>query len=195
MDISYLLDLITDNQLEIYVEWLDTNPDATEEDSSDFLMDLLTDRQLEEYIETFEAPSYNNMYGACIQQDGSCFESTLSDCRALGGNFQGPGTSCGGYQQQVMMGSENAATAGKVSRPAAASDPRLTNDVVPKTVSTYLGHHPEVANLYDDDDASVMMKGIIIGCVIGAIGTIFGNVASELIMDKVRGIPDFSRFK
>ena len=36
MDISFLLDLISDRQLESYVEWLESNPDATDEDSSDF---------------------------------------------------------------------------------------------------------------------------------------------------------------
>ncbi len=46
MDISILLDLISDNQLEIYIEWLDSNPEATEEDSLDFLMDLLTENKL-----------------------------------------------------------------------------------------------------------------------------------------------------
>jgi len=58
MDISFLLDLISDRQLESYVEWLESNPDATEEDSSDFLMELLSDRQLDEYLE-YEEESFD----------------------------------------------------------------------------------------------------------------------------------------
>jgi len=44
--------------------------------------------------EDFEATSYGNYYGACLLPDGSCTETSLEMCRALGGNFQGPGTSC-----------------------------------------------------------------------------------------------------
>jgi len=44
--------------------------------------------------EDFEASSYGNYYGACLLPDGSCTETSLEICRALGGNFQGPGTSC-----------------------------------------------------------------------------------------------------
>ncbi len=75
--------------------------------------------------------------------------------------------------------------------PAAARDPRLKNDNPPASVTQYLKKHPEVANLYDDDDASVMIKGIVIGCLIGALGTIFGNLASEMIMDKFKITPQF----
>ena len=170
MDISFLLDLISDRQLESYVEWLESNPDATEEDSSDFLMELLSDRQLDEYLE-YEEESF----------DAELVEYTY---------YQS-----GDYEYIWLSWEENDTTTGKESHFAAASDPRLKTDDIPQKVSTYLGHHPEVANMYDDDDASVMMKGIIIGCVIGAIGTIFGNVASELIMDKVKGLPDFTGVK
>ena len=84
------------------------------------------------------------------------------------------------------------APVGKVFHdPAAARDPRLKNDNPPSSVTQYLQKHPEVANLYDDDDASIMLKGIIIGCLIGALGTIFGNLASEMIMDKFKINPQF----
>ena len=36
-----------------------------------------------------------------------------------------------------------------------------------------------------------MMKGVIIGCLIGAVGTIFGNLASEMIVDRWKINPDF----
>ena len=36
-----------------------------------------------------------------------------------------------------------------------------------------------------------MVKGVIIGCLIGALGTIFGNLASEMIMDKFKVNPQF----
>ena len=81
---------------------------------------------------------------------------------------------------------------GQVFRdPSSTSDPRLKGDNPPKSVTSYLSKHPEVANLYDDDDASVMMKGVIIGCLIGAVGTIFGNLASEMIVDRWKINPDF----
>ena len=85
----------------------------------------------------------------------------------------------------------NAPTGKVFHDPAAARDPRLKNDKPPSSVTQYLKKHPEVANLYDDDDASVMVKGIIIGCLIGALGTIFGNLASEMIMDKFKINPQF----
>ena len=53
--------------------------------------------------EVYHATPYSNWFGACLLPDGRCFEATMSDCRALGGRFQGPGTSCGGYQQPLMM--------------------------------------------------------------------------------------------
>ena len=195
MKLEILLDLISDRQLREYVDWLEIYPDSTEEDSLDFLMEILTDSQLDMLLETdeFNSTPYSNWYGACIRADGSCFESTLDDCRMLNGRFQGNGTSCGGLQPPLVMHSEYNAPEGKVYRdPAAASDPRLKKDTPPKEVTKYLQQHPEVANLYDDDDASVMVKGIILGCIIGAIGTIFGNLASEMIVDRWKIHPDFS---
>ena len=262
IELSTLLDLISDRQLQEYVAWLEAHPDSNEEESIAYLMDILNNSQVDILLEKdFKATPYSSWYGACIHPDGRCFESTMSDCRVLGGRFQGPGTSCGGhYIKPVMMGAEQVeelplsgdnilekelwvgndssqadATAqnyllnrhpnkniiytlsglsdynkvlvkymlvtdekeyhappGKVFHdPAAARDPRLKNDNPPSSVTQYLQKHPEVANLYDDDDASVMLKGIIIGCLIGALGTIFGNLASEMIMDKFKINPQF----
>ena len=151
MDISILLDLISDNQLETYIHWLESNPEATEEDSSDFLMDLLTDRQLNEYVETFESTPYRNYYGACMTPDGECFETTMETCRAIGGRFQGPGTSCGGYQSPIMMRSETTETTGKV------------NSVV---------------------------LAITVGVMTGVATTIFGNILSEMWLDRLREDPE-----
>ena len=211
MDISFLLDLISDRQLESYVEWLESNPDATEEDSSDFLMELLSDRQLDEYLE-YEEESFGaelvesvdnwNSYQKKLFVGNDYSRAQEVAENYIVGNY--PDThenikytyyQSGDYEYIWLSWEENDTTTGKESHFAAASDPRLKTDDIPQKVSTYLGHHPEVANMYDDDDASVMMKGIIIGCVIGAIGTIFGNVASELIMDKVKGLPDFTGVK
>jgi hypothetical protein len=197
MKLEVLLDLISDRQLAEYVAWLDEHPDSDEEDSLDFLMNILTKRQWEDinhYLETdeFNSTPYSNWYGACLHPDGRCFEATMADCRALRGRFQGPGTSCGGYQQPIVMSSEYNAPEGQVFRePSSIRDPRLKGDTPPKSVTSYLSKHPEVANLYDDDDASVMMKGVIIGCLIGAVGTIFGNLASEMIVDRWKIHPDF----
>lgn len=267
IELATLLDLISDRQLQEYVAWLEAHPDSDEEESIAYLMDILNNSQVDILLEKdFNATpywAYSSWYGACIHPDGRCFESTLTDCNALGGSFQGPGTSCGGhYSKPVMMGAEqvdrlprdgddsyekelwvgndssqaNAAALnylqskypdehhnikyilhgssdynkvwliysfatdemeynappGKVFHdPAAAHDPRLKNDNPPSSVTQYLRKHPEVANLYDDDDASVMVKGIIIGCLIGALGTIFGNLASEMIMDKFKIRPQF----
>jgi len=194
IEISALLDLISDRQLQEYVIWLTNHPDSNEEESIAYLMDILNDSQVDILLEKdFNATPYSSWYGACITSDGRCFESTMSDCRVLGGQFQGPGTSCGGhYSKPVMMGAEYNAPQGKVFHdPAAARDPRLKNDNPPASVTQYLKKHPEVANLYDDDDASVMIKGIVIGCLIGALGTIFGNLASEMIMDKFKITPQF----
>ena len=271
IEISALLDLISDRQLQEYVIWLTNHPDSNEEESIAYLMDILNDSQVDILLEKdFNATPYSSWYGACITSDGRCFESTMSDCRVLGGQFQGPGTSCGGYQKPRLMHSEdnkpeccelywngrdeewlnvlpcedceemwwgthflkhphfesarqeyknkygeyewaeqaleekpwkksNAsksiafnAPEGKVFHdPAAALDPRLKNDHPPKSVTNYLRQHPEVANLYDDDDASVLIKGIVLGCLIGALGTIFGNLASEMIMDKWKINPQF----
>jgi len=278
MKLEVLLDLISDRQLAEYVAWLDEHPDSDEEDSLDFLMNILTKRQWEDinhYLETdeFNSTPYSNWYGACLHPDGRCFEATMADCRALRGRFQGPGTSCGGYQQPIVMSAEEVgkssdccklnwddrqlwentlptnyceecrdewmahqwfshphfesarqeyknnygrewpevaiaekpwnkstpsksivfnAPEGQIFRdPSSAKDPRLKGDTPPKSVTSYLSKHPEVANLYDDDDASVMMKGVIIGCLIGAVGTIFGNLASEMIVDRWKIHPDF----
>ncbi len=194
IELSTLLDLISDRQLQEYVIWLTNHPDGNEEESISYLMDILNDSQVDLLLEKdFKATPYASWYGACIHPDGRCFEATMSDCRVLGGRFQGPGTSCGGVQQPLMMSAERfTAPVGKVFHdPAAAQDPRLKNDNPPKSVTQYLQKHPEVANLYDDDDASVMVKGIIIGCLIGALGTIFGNLASEMIMDKFKIKPQF----
>ena len=262
IELSTLLDLISDRQLQEYAIWLTNHPDGNEEDSIGFLMDILNDSQVDLLLEKdFNATPYSSWYGACMTPTGDCFETTMENCRTLGGRFQGPGTSCGGVQKPVMMSAEyvdqyivwsvaphsgghgpydsladaegavdklsakgivirgitlngdtdylegttpnghryNAedeeeynAPVGKVFHdPAAARDPRLKNDNPPKAVTTYLQKHPEVANMYDDDDASVMLKGIIIGCLIGALGTIFGNLASEVIMDKFKIKPQF----
>ena len=295
--LSVLLDIISDRQLREYVAWLDSHPNADEEDSLDYLMDIMTDSQIDMLLEmdNFNSTPYSNYFGACLLPDGRCMETTMSDCRVLGGRFQGPGTSCGGhYTKPVMYQSEEeeddwyddsyydpqrateqayqnwsedwvngasedvlkiyialtgdedtrervayrwydnlseeerediladtdnlelnqaiddimddllsswddqflaerfTAPVGKVYHdPAAAKDPRLKNDNPPSSVTQYLKNHPEVANLYDDDDASVMIKGIVIGCLIGALGTIFGNLASEMIMDKFKINPQF----
>ena len=295
-ELSVLLDIISDRQLREYVAWLDAHPDSDEEDSIDYLMEIMTDSQIDMLLEMdeFNATPYSNWFGACLLPDGRCMETTMSDCRVLGGRFQGPGTSCGGhYTKPLMYQSEDeddwyddsyydpqqateqayenwsedwvngasedvlkiyialtgdedtrervayrwydnlseeerediladtdnlqlnqaiddimdnllsswddqflaerfTAPVGKVYHdPAAARDPRLKNDNPPSSVTQYLKKHPEVANLYDDDDASVMVKGIIIGCLIGALGTIFGNLASEMIMDKFKINPQF----
>tara|TARA_R110001592_G_scaffold178453_4_gene419475 strand:+ start:2996 stop:3802 length:807 start_codon:yes stop_codon:yes gene_type:complete len=263
IELSTLLDLVSDRQLQEYVIWLTNHPDGNEEDSIGYLMDILNDSQVDLLLEKdFKATPYSSYYGACMTPTGDCFETTMENCRTLGGRFQGPGTSCGGVQKPVMMSAEvvdtlpddgynslekelwvgndssqaNAtaqnylrskypdnyntikytlsgssdynhvwlnwsfvtdeeeynAPVGKVFHdPAAARDPRLKNDNPPKAVTQYLSKHPEVANMYDDDDASVMLKGIIIGCLIGALGTIFGNLASEVIMDKFKIKPQF----
>ena len=295
-ELSVLLDIISDRQLREYVAWLDAHPDSDEEDSIDYLMEIMTDSQIDMLLEMeeFNATPYSNWFGACLLPDGRCMETTMSDCRVLGGRFQGRGTSCGGdYTKLVMYQSEEddsyddsyyydpqqttehlyenwsedwvngasedvlkiyialtgdedtrervayrwydnlseeerediladtdnlqlnqaiddimddllsswddqflaerfTAPVGKVYHdPAAARDPRLKNDNPPSSVTQYLKKHPEVANLYDDDDASVMLKGIVIGCLIGALGTIFGNLASEMIMDKFKINPQF----
>jgi hypothetical protein len=64
----------------------------------------------------FEAPSYGNYYGACLLPDGSCTETSLEMCRALGGNFQGPGTSCNadaGWAKPRVMRAESSKGLGK----------------------------------------------------------------------------------
>jgi len=64
----------------------------------------------------FEAPSYGNYYGACLLPDGSCTETSLEMCRALGGNFQGPGTSCyadAGWAKPRVMRAESSKGLGK----------------------------------------------------------------------------------
>ena len=67
--------------------------------------------------ETFEAPSYGSYYGACLLPDGSCTETSLEMCRALGGNFQGPGTSCypdaGWARPRVMQAESTSSGLGK----------------------------------------------------------------------------------
>jgi hypothetical protein len=66
--------------------------------------------------EDFEAPSYGNYYGACLLPDGSCTETSLDMCRALGGRFQGPGTSCNpddNYLKPRIMRSESPNQLGK----------------------------------------------------------------------------------
>ena len=194
IELSTLLDLISDRQLQEYVIWLTNHPNGDEAESISYLMDILNDSQVDQILDKdFNATPYSSWYGACIHPDGRCFEATLSDCRVLGGQFQGPGTSCGGhYSKPVMMSAGYNAPPGKVFHdPAAAKDPRLKRDAPPKSVTQYLRNHPEVANLYDDDDASIMVKGVIIGCLIGALGTIFGNLASEMIMDKFKVNPQF----
>tara|TARA_B100001564_G_scaffold231128_1_gene195210 strand:- start:4302 stop:5204 length:903 start_codon:yes stop_codon:yes gene_type:complete len=295
IELSTLLDLISDRQLQEYVAWLEAHPDSNEEESIAYLMDILNNSQVDILLEKdFKATPYSSWYGACIHPDGRCFESTMSDCRVLGGRFQGPGTSCGGHytkplmyqsededdwyddsyydpqmateqayegwsedwvsgfsddvlniyialtgdedstqqdadqwydslteeeREKILSDTDNSrlnnaiddimdnllsswddqflaerftAPVGKVFHdPAAARDPRLKNDNPPSSVTQYLQKHPEVANLYDDDDASIMLKGIIIGCLIGALGTIFGNLASEMIMDKFKINPQF----
>ena len=66
--------------------------------------------------ENFEAPSYGSYYGACLLPDGSCTETSLDMCRALGGRFQGPGTSCypdDNYLKPRIMRSESSNQLGK----------------------------------------------------------------------------------
>lgn len=50
--------------------------------------------------------NYNNYYGACMTSEG-CFETSLETCRAIEGIFQGPGTSCGGYQPPLMAAEQS----------------------------------------------------------------------------------------
>ena len=103
-----------------------------------------------EEIKSFESTPYNNYYGACMTSEG-CFETSLETCRAIGGRFQGPGTSCGGYQPPVMMRSETTETTGKVN--------------------------------------SVMLA-ITVGVMTGVATTIFGNILSEMWLDRLREDPE-----
>ena len=50
---------------------------------------------------------YRNYFGACLSPEGDCFETSMETCRAIGGRFQGPGTSCGGYQPPLMAAEES----------------------------------------------------------------------------------------
>ena len=91
IELSTLLDLISDRQLQEYVIWLTNHPDGNEEDSIGYLMDILNDSQVDLLLEKdFNATPYSNLYGACIHPDGRCFEATMSDCRVLGGQFSRP---------------------------------------------------------------------------------------------------------
>ena len=106
-----------------------------------------------EDMDNFNATPYSNWFGACLTADGRCFEATMSDCRALGGRFQGPGTSCGGYQQPLMM-----------------------------------------AETFESQGTNTQGKGLLIaitvGVMTGVLTTIFGNVASEMWLDRLREDPE-----
>ena len=101
--------------------------------------------------ESFESTPYNNYYGACMTSEGDCFETSLETCRAIGGRFQGPGTSCGGYQPPVMMRSETTKTKGK---------------------------------------GNGVWLAITVGVMTGVATTIFGNVLSEMWLDRLREDPE-----
>ena len=94
---------------------------------------------------------YNNYYGACMTSEGDCFETSLETCRAIGGRFQGSGTSCGGYQPPVMMRSETTETKGK---------------------------------------GNGIWLAITVGVMTGVATTIFGNVLSEMWLDRLREDPE-----
>lgn len=127
--------------------------------------------------ESFAAPiPYGRWHGACIFDDGRCWETTMEECRLLGGRFQGPDTRCN--------------PDGGIPVSMAAEDKTVNGTEVPKEIREYLVKHPEVANLYDDDDAGVLLKGLIIGVLIGALGTVVGNVASEFVTDTLRATPE-----
>lgn len=101
--------------------------------------------------ESFESTPYNNYFGACLSPEGDCFETSLETCRAIGGRFQGPGTSCGGYQSPVMMRSETTETKGK---------------------------------------GNGIWLAITVGVMTGVATTIFGNVLSEMWLDRLREDPE-----
>ncbi len=101
--------------------------------------------------ETYEATPYSNYFGACMTPQGDCFETSLENCRAIGGRFQGPGTSCGGYQSPLMMRSETTETKGK---------------------------------------GNGIWLAITVGVMTGVATTIFGNVLSEMWLDRLREDPE-----
>ena len=67
--LSVLLDIISDRQLREYVAWLDSHPNADEEDSLDYLMDIMTDSQIDMLLEmdNFNSTPYSNYFGACLR--------------------------------------------------------------------------------------------------------------------------------
>jgi len=74
IELSTLLDLISDRQLQEYVAWLEAHPDSDEEDSIAYLMDILNNSQVDILLEKdFNATPYSSWYGACIHPDGRCF--------------------------------------------------------------------------------------------------------------------------
>ena len=100
--------------------------------------------------ESFESTPYNNYYGACITSEG-CFETSMETCRAIGGRFQGPGTSCGGAQPPIMMRSETTETKGK---------------------------------------GNSLWLAVTVGVMTGVATTIFGNILSEMWLDRLREDPE-----
>jgi hypothetical protein len=165
------------------------------------------------YSETFEATPYSNWFGACLTADGRCFEATMSDCRALGGRFQGPGTSCGGYQQPLMMGAEyelwdRDANCGQYIEVLKNIQEELGNDnehasyqdfyeMVEYEVGKVDLHDWSVqkeAETFESEGTNTQGKGLLIaitvGVMTGVLTTIFGNVASEMWLDRLREDPE-----
>jgi len=110
--------------------------------------DLISVEEME--AESFESTPYNNYYGACITSEG-CFETSMETCRAIGGRFQGPGTSCGGAQPPIMMRSETTETKGK---------------------------------------GNSLWLAVTVGVMTGVATTIFGNILSEMWLDRLREDPE-----
>ena len=51
IELSTLLDLISDRQLQEYVAWLEAHPDSNEEESIAYLMDILNNSQVDILLE------------------------------------------------------------------------------------------------------------------------------------------------
>jgi hypothetical protein len=98
--------------------------------------------------ESFESTPYSNYYGACLTPDGGCFETTMENCRTLNGRFQGPGTSCGGYQPPLMAAEQS---------------------------------KPQGKGLW---------IAITVGVMTGVASAVFGNVISEMWLDRLREDPE-----
>ena len=71
IELSTLLDLISDRQLQEYVAWLEAHPESNEEESIAYLMDILNNSQVDILLEKdFKATPYSNWFGACLLPDG-----------------------------------------------------------------------------------------------------------------------------